>query len=124
MKEYIGVKVVKAEPLEKNGEKGYKVIYEDSYESWSPKDVFEKAYKSCKLVADMEKASEPHQFRVLSEYVDLVDNLDKLQQFIYSLEEVSIFKTLPIEEQDRLKQQLYAMKYYVTILVERIENFK
>ena len=24
---------------------GYKVVYEDGYISWSPKDVFEKAYK-------------------------------------------------------------------------------
>jgi hypothetical protein len=24
---------------------GYKVVYEDCYESWSPKDVFEKAYR-------------------------------------------------------------------------------
>ncbi len=24
---------------------GYKVVYEDGYESWSPKEVFEKAYK-------------------------------------------------------------------------------
>ena len=24
---------------------GYKVVYEDGYTSWSPKDVFEKAYK-------------------------------------------------------------------------------
>ena len=28
-----------------NREDGYKVVYEDGYESWSPKDVFEKAYK-------------------------------------------------------------------------------
>ncbi len=28
-------------------EEGYKVIYEDGYESWSPKDVFEKAYRPC-----------------------------------------------------------------------------
>ncbi len=45
MKNYIGVKIIKAEP-EKKGEKdGYKVLYPDGYESWSPKDVFEKAYR-------------------------------------------------------------------------------
>ena len=27
-----------------NREDGYKVVYEGGYESWSPKDVFEKAY--------------------------------------------------------------------------------
>lgn len=45
MKNYIGVKVVKAEPREKDGKLGYKVMYENGYVSWSPKDVFEKAYR-------------------------------------------------------------------------------
>ena len=49
MKEYIGVKLVKAEPMTKIINdvevEGYKVIYKDGYESWSPKDVFEEAYK-------------------------------------------------------------------------------
>jgi hypothetical protein len=41
MKNYIGIKWIQAEPqLE-----GYKVVYENGYESWSPKDVFEKAYQ-------------------------------------------------------------------------------
>lgn len=45
MKNYIGVKIVKAEPQEKNGVPGYKVKYPDGYVSWSPKDVFEEAYR-------------------------------------------------------------------------------
>ena len=62
MKKYIGCKMVEAEPCVKvNGkiydslpdmdiraghiiEYGYKVRYEDGYESFSPKSVFEKAY--------------------------------------------------------------------------------
>lgn len=45
MKTYIGVKRIQAEPQERNGKPGYRVIYEpDGYESWSPKDVFEAAY--------------------------------------------------------------------------------
>lgn len=43
-KNYIGIKLIQAEPQEKNGVAGYKVIYPDGYESWSPTDVFEKAY--------------------------------------------------------------------------------
>jgi len=50
MKEYIGTKVIKAERMQKDGEDGYKVIYHNpnntTYESWSPLDVFEEAYKS------------------------------------------------------------------------------
>lgn len=45
MKNYIGVKIVKAEPKEKNGVPGYAVKYPDGYVSWSPKEIFEKAYR-------------------------------------------------------------------------------
>lgn len=42
---FIGVKRIQAEPQERNGKPGYRVVYEpDGYESWSPKDVFEVAY--------------------------------------------------------------------------------
>lgn len=60
MKKYIGCKMIEAEPaLRVNGkiynhdfdiskndvvEEGYKVKYPDGYVSWSPKEVFEKAY--------------------------------------------------------------------------------
>ena len=45
MQTYIGVKRIQAEPMERDGKPGYKVVYEpDGYESWSPKDVFERAY--------------------------------------------------------------------------------
>lgn len=42
MKNYIGVKIVKAEPKEKNGVPGYAVKYPDGYVSWSPKETFER----------------------------------------------------------------------------------
>lgn len=44
MKSYVGIKSIEAEPQARDGKDGYKVVYEDGYESWSPKDVFEKAY--------------------------------------------------------------------------------
>jgi hypothetical protein len=53
LEKYIGVKMIEAEPakLEREqaggylkGADGYKVRYPDGYESWSPKEVFEKAY--------------------------------------------------------------------------------
>lgn len=47
MKFYVGIKMVQAEPMKKDEVEGYKVIYENGYESWSPKDVFEKAYFFC-----------------------------------------------------------------------------
>lgn len=60
MNTYIGTKIIKAEPMTdhefaktidrpviigETAEEGYKVVYPDSYESWSPKNVFEEAYR-------------------------------------------------------------------------------
>ena len=62
MERYIGIKVVKAIPMTRGyfksshrvfiphgdsiiDDDGYMVQYEDGYESWSPKDVFDKAYR-------------------------------------------------------------------------------
>ena len=42
---YIGTKIIKAWPEYKDDKEGYAVEYEDGYRSWSPKDVFEKAYR-------------------------------------------------------------------------------
>jgi hypothetical protein len=46
MKKYIGIKLITAEPQDKDGQPGYKVVYADGYVSWSPKAVFEAAYIS------------------------------------------------------------------------------
>jgi len=57
MKTYIGLKQIMAEPqsyaaahplveiAEDRDEPGYKVVYPDGYESWSPQAVFEEAYR-------------------------------------------------------------------------------
>lgn len=45
LQNYIGVKIVKTEQQEKDSRPRYKVLYPDGYVSWSPKDVFEKAYR-------------------------------------------------------------------------------
>jgi hypothetical protein len=42
MKTYIGVKIVQAEPEARDGVQGYKVVYEEGWESWCPADVFER----------------------------------------------------------------------------------
>ncbi len=58
VKTYIGTKIIKAEPQADPKTKiepdpGYRVVYEDGYESWSPKDVFERSYRE---ITDAEKA--------------------------------------------------------------------
>ena len=57
MKNYIGVKIVKAESQDKNGRPGYRVKYPDGYESWSPKSACGKAYREldCKDFINSEK---------------------------------------------------------------------
>lgn len=43
---YIGTKIIQATPMNgAQGQPGYQVVYEDGYTSWSPKDVFERAYR-------------------------------------------------------------------------------
>ena len=65
---YIGVKIIKAEPLnlgdynikrgwtipedEDPAKEGYLVEYPDGYISWSPKEIFEAAYRE---ISDAEK---------------------------------------------------------------------
>jgi len=42
---YIGTKIIKATPQSQNNQEGYAVEYPDGYRSWSPKKVFEEAYR-------------------------------------------------------------------------------
>ena len=44
-KAYIGAKIVLAWEQEEDGKPGYAVKYADGYISWSPKEVFEEAYR-------------------------------------------------------------------------------
>jgi len=62
VKTYVGTKIIQAAPamesecnaMEEKQENrhGYKVVYPDGYTSWSPKDVFESAYRE---ITDSEK---------------------------------------------------------------------
>lgn len=88
MKKYIGTKEVSATPawqidgtvypkdgvvpISMNRKDGYKVVYEDGYESWSPKDVFEKAYKPSDTVLD----------RLKIERYELRERIEELEDFI------------------------------------------
>lgn len=69
MKTYIGTKIINAKPMtrgeyntyrgwqipenESPSDEGYLVKYDNHYESWSPKDVFETAYRE---VTETEKS--------------------------------------------------------------------
>lgn len=61
----------------------------------------------------------PHQQRVLIEYVELGDKLNKLNGFI----ETDLFKSLPLAEQERMTVQRGAMGEYHGVLADRIAAF-
>lgn len=91
MKQYTGTKTVKAMPMTmgeayerkllKNGVRplecetdkaGYLVEYEDDYQSWSPADVFEKAYKPSETRLD----------RLRIEYAQLGERSKELDAYL------------------------------------------
>ena len=125
MKKYIGTKQIEAEPMtmgeayEKNllragrvpneSEKdkaGYHTKYEDGYESWSPAEPFEKAYKVADTPLD----------RMIIEYDELKQKIDKLDVFLDSEK----FKTLDEKVKGFLSSQYHIMIAYSVVLTERM----
>ena len=95
-------------PRSMNREDGYEVIYEDGHKSWSPKDVFEKAYKASETYAD----------RLLIEKAELEDRLQKCESFINSEKFREVVKD---EYQSSLLQlESQSMREYYNILVHRL----
>ena len=126
MKKYIGTKQVSATPAWRiggkvypkdgevprvmNREDGYKVVYEDGYESWSPKDVFEKAYKSADTFAD----------RLRIEQKDLAEKLEKLCKFVESPQFTDVVQDS--NQRELLLKQREYMSEYLNVLNQRIKK--
>lgn len=128
MKKYIGTKQIEAEPMtlgdfvqktgrnpygkdiedHKETEQGYRVKYEDGYESWSPAKAFEKSYKCADTFLD----------RLHIEMKDLYDRLDKLVAFIDSGKMDEVIKDN--YQKFLLLVQHLTMSDYVRILETRI----
>lgn len=125
MKKYIGTKQIEAEPMtmgeayEKNllqagrvpneSEKtkaGYHVKYEGGYESWSPAEPFEKAYKVADTPLD----------RMVIEYDELKEKIDKLDVFLDSEK----FNALDEIVKGLLSSQYHTMIAYSITLSERM----
>ena len=121
MKKYIGTKQIEAEPMtmgeayEKNllqagrvpneSEKtkaGYHVKYEGGYESWSPAEPFEKAYKVADTPLD----------RMSIEENELADRMEKLYAFIRG----DKFKELDSTTRAMLAVQYSDMSAYLNVL--------
>ena len=131
MKKYIGTKQIEAEPMamgvayEKNllqagrvpnesekSNSGYHVRYQDGYESWSPAEPFEKAYKCADTFLD----------RIHIERTELHDKLTKLRSFI---ESPKFLETVTDEYQRKLLlKQEGIMQGYLDVLDERIKSLQ
>ena len=126
MKMFIGTKIIMAEPMTMTEaqkvlgreikpatveEDGYLVEYKDGYKSWSPKSVFEEAYKPAETFLD----------RLAVEQHELTEKVVKLRKFL-SVEDaqmkVGSFQFV------RMTEQLEAMEKYLNILIRRIEDLK
>lgn len=127
MKQYTGTKTVKAEPMtygkaherglirenayveEYNDNKGYHVIYPDGYESWSPAEVFEDAYKLSETPLD----------RLNIEIADLKQKADKLGHFIFNKNDGKDFKAMPLGTRAFLIAQFNTMCAYLNLAALR-----
>ena len=129
MKKYIGTKQIEAEPMtmgeayekgllqagrvpnenEKSND-GYHVRYQDGYESWSPAEPFDKAYKLADTFLD----------RLYIERTELHDKLTKLRSFI---ESPKFMETVTDEYQRKLlSKQECIMQGYLDVLDERMSQ--
>jgi hypothetical protein len=61
-----------------------------------------------------------HQQRVVDERAELSEKLDRLRQFVGTSPQ---FRTLPVDERQRLERQAAAMDLYDSILQQRIAAF-
>lgn len=124
MKQYTGTKTVKAMPMTmgeayerkllkedvrpsecETDKAGYLVEYEGGYQSWSPAEPFDKAYKLSETFLD----------RLYIEYIELVKRVDKCNDFLAS----DKVKELDRTSQALLYVQSGLMNQYSFVLADR-----
>ena len=130
LKQYIGTKTVKAEPMVKSAAvakgwarasegnpdtPGYHVQYTNpdgsTYDSWSPKDVFEKSYQIAEDFKD----------RLEIEFKELRIRLLKLHKFIQDNGFANNAKKIGPEQGALLLSQYHGMSLYFDALKARLE---
>lgn len=130
LKQYIGTKTVKAEPMVKSAAvakgwarasegnpdtPGYHVQYTNpdgsTYDFWSPKDVFEKSYQIAEDFKD----------RLEIEFKELRIRLLKLHKFIQDNGFANIAKKIGPEQGALLLSQYHGMSLYFDALKARLE---
>lgn len=123
LRTYTGTKTIKAAPMDANdarhngaaiteetvknniGNDGYLVQYPDGYRSWSPKKVFDEAYRLSETKVD----------RLKIELADLNERMKETADALYNPDRIS--------DDDRwsLNKQFDAMREYAERLYERID---
>ena len=131
LKQYKGTKTVKAEPMNesvavekgfaranKDGHEwreGYHVQYINpdgsTYDSWSPKDVFEKSYKIAEDFKD----------RLIIEFNELKERFNKLDAFLDEKDYDKVIEICGPAQTALMFSQYHAMRHYYDILRTRIE---
>ena len=133
LKQYIGTKTVKAEPMVKSAavakgwarlsegclnDPGYHVQYTNpdgsTYDSWSPKDVFEKSYQIAEDFKD----------RLEIEFKELSERFNKLNQYISKNGFAKIAEQIGPEQGALLLSQYHGMSLYYDALKYRIDILK
>lgn len=128
MKKYIGTKQIEAEPMsmgeayergffqvgrvpseDEKGNAGYHVKYQDGYESWSPAEPFEKAYRCADTFKD----------RLVIEQKELAEKLEKLCLFTESPKFTEV--VTDVKQRELLIVQKEHMGEYLNILNQRIK---
>ena len=128
MKKYIGIKQIEAEPMtmgkayergllqagrvpseSEKSNAGYHVKYQDGYESWSPAEPFEKAYKVADTFLD----------RLIIEQKELAEKLEKLCLFTESPKFADTVRD--VKQRELLLAQKEHMGEYLNILNQRIK---
>lgn len=137
MKQYIGTKLISAEPMtrgeynfyrgwqipenENPKDAGYHVVYSDNYESWSPAEVFEKAYLQLNVNADL-KTDKPSisqtmvdDFIVQTEVITLGEKTTVVRAMLKNGFEI-------VESSSCVSAENYDEKLGAEICIERIKN--
>lgn len=131
LKLYIGTKMVKAEPMAKSAAvakgwarpssegnedvPGYHVQHTNpdgsTYDSWSPKEVFEKSYQ----------IAEDFKNRLIIELNELEDRLNKLNAFLDGNDYDKIVEKCGTVQTALMLSQYHAMRHYYNALKTRIK---
>lgn len=111
---YVGTKIVTAWPAQKDGEDGYSVKYADGYQSWSPKAAFESAY----IALGHLDSESPYIQNLAGELASLVVRTRELVKFNAGDD----FKTMSLEDQDRMRTQETLQLALINVLQSRLRE--